>query len=90
MSAELFQHGQSIGFDFTLLDIGGGFPGTKDSGPLFTEVASSINQFLSKLFNTSTYPKLKIIAEPGMSCMGSVYKPVCMHVYLHDCALRTA
>ena len=75
MSAELFQYGADIGFDFSLLDIGGGFPGTKDSSDLFTEVTSSINQSLQRLFSSSSYPRLTVIAEPGMGCMSceSVY-----------------
>lgn len=67
MSAELFQYGKDIGYSFTLLDIGGGFPGTKDSNHLFSKVTESINQFLASLFNKEAYPGLTVIAEPGMN-----------------------
>ena len=61
-SSELFHYGNDIGYNFTLLDIGGGFPGTKNSTTLFAEVSSSINEHLEKLFK---YPNLTVIAEPG-------------------------
>ena len=66
MSAELFQYGADIGLHFSLLDIGGGFPGTKDSTDLFAKVTSAINQSLQTLFSKLSYPRLTIIAEPGM------------------------
>ena len=67
MSEELFQCGKDLGYNFFLLDIGGGFPGTKCSHTLFTDIASSINQHIEQLFSSSKYPNLKIIAEPGKS-----------------------
>ena len=66
MSKELFQYGKDVGFNFTLLDIGGGFPGTKDSYPLFSEVSATINAFLTKFFHPETYPNLTVISEPGI------------------------
>lgn len=37
-SAEVFDIGQSLGFDFDLLDIGGGFPGHAGGAISFEEV----------------------------------------------------
>ena len=65
MCAEMFQYGASIGYNFTLLDIGGGYPGEKGSEELFGKVTFAINQALDKHFHTSQYPSLDIIAEPG-------------------------
>ena len=65
MCAEMFRYGASIGYDFTLLDIGGGYPGEKGSDELFGLVATAINEALNEYFNTLEYPHLGIIAEPG-------------------------
>ena len=65
MCAEMFQYGASIGYSFTLLDIGGGYPGEKGSEELFKKVTGAINQALGEHFNPSKYPNLDIIAEPG-------------------------
>ncbi|XP_064382203.1 ornithine decarboxylase-like isoform X2 [Halichondria panicea] len=63
MSAELFEYGYKIGYQFSLLDIGGGFPGDKGSKEVFQRVASAINSSLDSLF--SSFPGLTVIAEPG-------------------------
>ncbi|XP_064382194.1 ornithine decarboxylase-like [Halichondria panicea] len=63
MSAELFEYGYEIGYQFSLLDIGGGFPGNKGSTEVFQRVASTINSSLDSLF--SSFPGLTVIAEPG-------------------------
>ena len=64
MAADIFHYGTNIGYDFTLLDIGGGFPGSKDSRELFSKVTAAINKGLEHHF-TSNYTNLRIIAEPG-------------------------
>lgn len=64
MCAELFHYGADLDYEFTLLDIGGGFPGT-DKMELFQQEAAIIQQTLAKSFNARLFPKLKIIAEPG-------------------------
>ena len=51
------------GFDFTLLDIGGGFPGHEVLNDVFIEVARTVNDCVSELF--SKYPNIMVIAEPG-------------------------
>ena len=65
MCAEMFQYGTGIGYRFSLLDIGGGYPGEKGSEDLFKKVTTAINQALSEHFSSSLYPSLDIIAEPG-------------------------
>ena len=69
MCAEMFTYGASIGYHFTLLDIGGGYPGEKGSEKLFEKVTCAINQALGKHFNSAQYPDLDIIAEPGKLVM---------------------
>ena len=65
MSAQLFQYGRSIGYNFTLLDIGGGYPGDKGTNEIFRRVADAINKGLDVHFNSKTYPGLVVNAEPG-------------------------
>ena len=65
MAAELFVYGSQIGYQFSLLDIGGGFPGDKRSKEVFHRVTSAINSTLETLFSPDTYPGLRVIAEPG-------------------------
>jgi diaminopimelate decarboxylase len=56
-----------------LLDIGGGYPGSSDSGDLFNSIAKEINRALDEYFPNDLFAeingtednKLKIIAEPG-------------------------
>lgn len=58
-----FDIGQSLGFDFSLLDIGGGFPGT-EGGPIsFQECAMELKTSLAQHFPESS--GVRIISEPG-------------------------
>ena len=70
MSAEVFQYGKELGFEFTLLDIGGGFPGKDDSEKLFIEMTEVINEALNKYF--CKHSNINIIAEPGIQ-LGITY-----------------
>lgn len=63
--AELFHYGCALGHDITLLDIGGGFPGAKGSDDQFELMSAKILETLDLLFNASSNPGLKVIAEPG-------------------------
>ena len=63
--AKLFQYGADVGYDFTLLDIGGGFPGEKHTAKLFSRMADAIQLSLNQHFSLSMYPHLRVIAEPG-------------------------
>ena len=64
--AELFSYADSIGHHFTLLDIGGGFPGQKETDTLFESLSVGVTEALNKHFSSSKYPDLNIIAEPGL------------------------
>jgi len=57
---KVFQQGQNIGYNFELLDLGGGWPGTDDDGITFVEIAEAIRPVLDRLFPATT-----LIAEPG-------------------------
>ena len=65
MAAKVFQYGQELGFHFTMLDIGGGFPGRTELQGLFLEIAGAVNKALDQHF--SEYPEVNIIAEPGIA-----------------------
>jgi len=56
----VFQQAEAIGFKFSLLDLGGGWPGTDDE-ITFSSIVSAINPLLEQLFP----PEIRIIAEPG-------------------------
>lgn len=62
LASEMFHYAASVGYHLTLLDIGGGFPGSKTKDDLFCKMVACINQGLD-LF--SGFPDLKVIAEPG-------------------------
>ena len=68
ITAELFQYGESVGYNFTLLDIGGGYPGEKGSNEIFQRVSNAIKSGLDCYFNSEAYPGLSVIAEPGELC----------------------
>lgn len=61
--------GDKLGFDMTLLDIGGGFPGFSTEKITFEGVAAVINESLDKFFpeydHNGAKSKVNIIAEPG-------------------------
>ena len=63
--AQLFHYGCALGHGITLLDIGGGFPGAKGSDDQFELMSAKILETLDLLFNASSNPGLKVIAEPG-------------------------
>lgn len=57
----VFKQGEELGFEFKILDLGGGWPGTDDDGICFTEIADCIRPVLDQYFP----PEVDIIAEPG-------------------------
>lgn len=61
---EAMSMGKSQGFACNLLDIGGGFPGQKDT-QCFEDIAVRLNQAIEKQFRCWNKDELKIIAEPG-------------------------
>ncbi|XP_040204534.1 ornithine decarboxylase 1-like isoform X1 [Rana temporaria] len=67
----VFDMGAEFGFNMHLLDIGGGFPGSKNSRLNFEEVISVINLALDKYFPADS--GVKIIAEPGRYYVASAF-----------------
>lgn len=60
---KVFDIGYSIGFNFNLLDIGGGFPGS-DNGPIqFEDCARELKKSLAINFPQDS--DVKVISEPG-------------------------
>jgi ornithine decarboxylase len=60
-ASNVFKQGADLGFNFDILDLGGGWPGTDDDGICFNTIADSIRPVLDEHF-----PKeVNIIAEPG-------------------------
>jgi len=57
----LFKQAEEMGFNMTLLDLGGGWPGTGYEGISFSEVAQAIRPLIDELFPEN----IEVIAEPG-------------------------
>jgi len=71
VAAQVFSAGQALGFDFNMLDIGGGFPG-HDAAPItFEEIAGVLNKALDKHFPAKR--NVRIIAEPGRFFVASAF-----------------
>ncbi|XP_042205539.1 ornithine decarboxylase 1-like [Homarus americanus] len=66
---QLFDEAEALGFTPNLLDIGGGFPGCRNS-PL-DEVADHVNKALDEFFPEDT--GVKVIAEPGRYVVASAF-----------------
>lgn len=68
MSREVFDIAAQMGIKFTLLDLGGGFPGDidfSDNNNLFYRMVKVIDKGLEDFFPKSEFPELQVIAEPG-------------------------
>jgi len=59
----VFTEAASIGYNFTLLDIGGGFPGHDSARISFKDITTVLNAALDKFFPEDM--GVQIIAEPG-------------------------
>lgn len=67
---ELFDLAPSYGFRFTLLDIGGGFPGANSTAPItFEKIAATVGPVIDELFDES----IDVIAEPGRYFVASAF-----------------
>lgn len=67
---EAFDIGQALGFDFSLLDVGGGFPGADvQDGITFEKVAAVLGPAVDTLFP----PNVRVIAEPGRYFVASAF-----------------
>jgi len=58
---EMFTEAEKYGLSFSLLDIGGGFPGDNEGSITFEELATAIAPVIDSLFNE----EIHVIAEPG-------------------------
>lgn len=72
MAKSLFDYAKTFGFEFTILDIGGGFPGAKHSMHNFNDIATCINAGLEEFFPTSN-SDVQIISEPGCFFVSSAF-----------------
>lgn len=59
----VFDMGKEVGYHFTLLDIGGGFPGQKSSQITFEEICTQLRPALDMYFPENM--GVRIISEPG-------------------------
>nr|XP_055028855.1 ornithine decarboxylase 1-like isoform X3 [Misgurnus anguillicaudatus] len=67
----VFDMGAELGYNMKLLDIGGGFPGSKDIKLKFEEIAAVVNSALDKYFPADC--GVRVIAEPGRYYVASAY-----------------
>lgn len=67
----VFDVAVQIGFNFNLLDIGGGFPGAPDAAITFEEICAIVNPLLEEHFPASS--GVRIIAEPGRFYSASAF-----------------
>lgn len=70
-AADVFDVGTTMGFNFNILDIGGGFPGHADAPITFEEIANVLNESLNKYFPPKR--NVRIIAEPGRFFVASAF-----------------
>lgn len=63
MAHDAFCLAKTLGFEFNLLDIGGGFPGHVGAPITFEEIVSDLKPTLDELFPEES--GIRIIAEPG-------------------------
>jgi len=68
---DAFTMAQNFGFEMTLLDIGGGFPGQKSAPVAFEEIATVLNEALDEYFPEDC--GVNIIAEPGRYFVASAF-----------------
>uniref|UniRef100_UPI003AADA818 ornithine decarboxylase-like isoform X1 n=1 Tax=Centroberyx gerrardi TaxID=166262 RepID=UPI003AADA818 len=67
----VFDIAKLLGFQMSLLDIGGGFPGSEDVQVKFEEISAAINLALDEFFPLDC--GVQIIAEPGRYYMESLF-----------------
>jgi ornithine decarboxylase len=67
----IFDEAEEIGFKFTLLDIGGGFPGHNFEA--IDSFSTFVNSSLDEEFPAYKFQNLRIIAEPGTYFVKSAF-----------------
>lgn len=73
LARQAFNIGDTLGFNFTLLDIGGGFPGHKGAPIQFEPIAEVVNKALEQYFPLEKYSDVRVIAEPGRYFVASAF-----------------
>jgi len=73
VARNVFDIGKEFGFDFTLLDVGGGFPGSDSENISFGEVCEVLRTAVDKYFP----PNVRVIAEPGRYYSASAFTLAC-------------
>ncbi|XP_074035724.1 ornithine decarboxylase [Leptinotarsa decemlineata] len=71
-SRKIFDFAETLGYQFSLLDLGGGFPGDKETS--IDEIADVINVALDDFFSDL---EVQVIAEPGRFYVSSAYTLAC-------------
>ena len=70
LARTVFDQAAEMGFKFTLLDVGGGFPGADvQSGITFEKVAAILGPMVDRLFPND----IRVIAEPGRYYVASAF-----------------
>lgn len=69
----VFDLGSTLGFNMTLLDLGGGWPGTSDAKVPFLDITKVVNAALDVYFPEDEFPGLEVIAEPGRYYVASAF-----------------
>lgn len=69
VARQVFDIGEKLGFDFNLLDVGGGFPGSDSTDISFDEVAEILGSSIDEYFPK----KVRVIAEPGRYYVASAF-----------------
>ncbi|KAI9000228.1 pyridoxal-dependent decarboxylase [Gaertneriomyces semiglobifer] len=69
LARKAFDEGKAWGYDFHLLDIGGGFPGANASGITFQQIAAVLRPTIDENFG----PEVRVIAEPGRYFVSSAF-----------------
>ncbi|KAI8590047.1 pyridoxal-dependent decarboxylase [Geranomyces variabilis] len=71
LARKAFDEGAAHGFNFRLLDVGGGFPGNNaaGNGVGFQEIAAILGPTIDRFFG----PEVRVIAEPGRYYVSSAF-----------------
>ncbi|KAJ3270221.1 Antizyme inhibitor 1 [Terramyces sp. JEL0728] len=69
LARKAFDVGEALGFNFNLLDIGGGFPGNSPEGLQFKDIAALLGPTIDRLFP----PHVRVISEPGRYFVSSAF-----------------
>jgi len=70
-SKQVFEWGEELGFQFEMLDLGGGYPGQPGTSLSFDKIANVINIALDEYFPIGC--GVRIIAEPGRYYVASAF-----------------